>query len=174
MEPTAKSDFRGRKRRCVGKRRVEAISYQLSVVRERVLNLGWGISMRYRLVTPMLVLLLAYCSTAQSNTQSKPAETCENPENPARGIVPPRLVNSSDPAIPRSAGKGIQPETVTLTVVVGSNGRACGPEIKSSPGPEFERSAMNAIRHWKWKPASREGKPVPVRISIEMNFQKSQ
>jgi TonB family protein len=63
-------------------------------------------------------------------------------------------------------------KTVVLLIVVGTNGRACGPQVKQSAGPEFERAALRAIRDWRWKPAIKEGSPVATRIAVEMSFQK--
>jgi TonB family protein len=59
---------------------------------------------------------------------------------------------------------------VAFTVIVGTNGGGCGLEVVKSSGPEFERAAIRAVQRWRWKPAMKDGKPVPVRISINVNF----
>lgn len=126
-----------------------------------------------RHVACLLSAVLAATTLAQSNTKPKPPENCEAPENPARGITPPRLISAPDPAYPRGVREEAGPQTVTLSVVVGSNGKACNPQVNDSPGPEFERAALDAIRDWRWKPGSREGKPIAVQITVEMTFQTS-
>jgi hypothetical protein len=36
----------------------------------------------------------------------------------------------------------------------------------------FERAALDAIRGWKWKPATRDGAPMAVRITVQMTFKQ--
>jgi protein TonB len=36
----------------------------------------------------------------------------------------------------------------------------------------FEDSAVNTVKTWKFSPAKKDGKPVPVQITVEMHFQK--
>ena len=42
--------------------------------------------------------------------------------------------------------------------------------IVKSPGLGLERSVLSTLKNWKCKPATHEGKPVPVRIPIEFTF----
>jgi TonB family protein len=111
--------------------------------------------MRELLVAFLLILLTA-TSVAKSKPQSNLSPTCEAPANPGRGITPPRVISAPGPDYPKGTNDS-RPEAVVLEVIVGSNGRACDPQVKQSPGPEFERAALDAIRGWKWKPATRDG-----------------
>ena len=36
----------------------------------------------------------------------------------------------------------------------------------------FQDSAVNTVKTWKFSPAKKDGKPVPVQITVEMHFQK--
>ncbi len=36
--------------------------------------------------------------------------------------------------------------------------------------PELDKQAIAALEQWEFKPGTREGKPVPVRVTIEMTF----
>jgi protein TonB len=129
--------------------------------------------MPYRLVAQLLISVLAATAMAQSNGKTKPPESCETPENPGHGITPPRLISAPGPNYPLMASENARAQRVALEVVVSSKGRACGPQVKQSPGPEFERAALAAIRDWKWKPATKSGTPIAVRITVEMSFQTS-
>src|SRR5450755_3233165 len=122
--------------------------------------------MPYRIVARLLICSLAAISTAQSDAKAKVPQTCEAPVNPGHGIAPPRLISSPGPSYPNDASKDHRAKVVILAVVVDSNGRACDPQVKQSPGAQFERAALDAIRDWRWKPASRGGAPVPVSITV--------
>jgi periplasmic protein TonB len=113
--------------------------------------------------------VLPICAVAGKSKERR-SEKCEVPQNPGQGITPPRILDSPTPEYPSRVAVDKGPTTVTVWVIVGSNGRACGPQVIDAPDPEFERAALNAIRDWRWKLASQEGKPVPVRVSVEMTF----
>jgi len=44
------------------------------------------------------------------------------------------------------------------------------PTIDSSPGPEFAKAAIEAVKKWRFEPAKLNGQPVAVLISVEMEF----
>jgi TonB family protein len=123
------------------------------------------------LALPLVAVLIALAEGQTGSSKVAAPRSCEVPANPGRDIKPPRIIDAPNPAYPLSASRTTQAQAVALCVVVGSDGKPCGPEIPHSPGPEFDRSALEAIKDWKWKPALQNGKPVAVRISVEMTFQ---
>jgi protein TonB len=129
--------------------------------------------MLYRIVARLLICGLAATSLAQSDAKPKVPQSCEVPVNPGHGITPPRLISSPGPSYPNHASEDHRAKVAILALVIGSNGRACDPQVKQSPGPEFERAALDAIRDWRWKPASRGRTPVAVSITVEMSFQST-
>jgi hypothetical protein len=102
--------------------------------------------MPYRNVARLLICGLTATSMAQSDTKPKVEQSCEVSVNPGHGITPPRLISSPGPAYLNGASDSHGAKVVILAVVVGSNGKACDPQVKQSPGPEFERAALDAIR----------------------------
>jgi hypothetical protein len=36
--------------------------------------------------------------------------------------------------------------------------------------PQFEAAAMEAVRHWVFKPATRNGSPTPAKIIVNVDF----
>lgn len=128
--------------------------------------------MHYRLIAAVLISVLTANSAAQSDAKTQHPENCEAPESPGHNITPPRLLDAPGPEYPLMANESPRAKTVVLLVVVGTNGRACGPQVKESAGPEFEHAALRAIRDWKWRPATKNGAPVAFRTAVEMSFQK--
>jgi TonB family protein len=41
-----------------------------------------------------------------------------------------------------------------------------------SLGQDFDESAMDAVRQYRFTPAMRAGKPVAVAVSLEVSFRK--
>jgi TonB family protein len=60
--------------------------------------------------------------------------------------------------------------SVLLRAVVGEDGRVRNIEIVQSLHAELDEQASNALRQWEFKPGTRDGKPVAVRIVTEFTF----
>ena len=62
--------------------------------------------------------------------------------------------------------------SITLTFIIGPDGRATDLDVKNAFDPEIFRTAMNALKSMpKWKPGTDEqGNPTNVRITIPVDF----
>jgi TonB family protein len=36
----------------------------------------------------------------------------------------------------------------------------------------FEKTAVETVKKWKFKPAQKDGHPVPVQVTVEMKFER--
>jgi periplasmic protein TonB len=87
------------------------------------------------------------------------------------GITPPRLVHQVAPK-PDSGSKGFRISGVVLVrMVVSSQGVPVNVEVARSVDKEIDQSAVEAVRQWRFDPATKEGKPVAVRLTAEIRFQ---
>jgi periplasmic protein TonB len=90
--------------------------------------------------------------------------------DPDKSITLPRVVKEVKPVYPPDAmGTGAQGE-VHLRSVVSTGGRATEIEIVRSLEERLDRAAVVALQQWEFKPGAKAGKPVPVRITVEMRF----
>jgi TonB family protein len=87
-----------------------------------------------------------------------------------KGMIPPRVLAKVEPAYPREARKAKISGTVLLSLVVGSDGVARDIEVVRHLDPGFDKSAVNAVQGWKFQPAVKDGAPVSVKATIEVNF----
>ena len=53
---------------------------------------------------------------------------------------------------------------------VDPSGKAINIRVLHSLGLGLDEKAMEAVRQWKFKPGMKDGKPVTVAASIEVNF----
>jgi periplasmic protein TonB len=86
------------------------------------------------------------------------------------GVSQPVAVYSPDPDYSEEARKAKYQGTVILAVVVGPDGRVHDPRVQRSLGMGLDEKAIETIRQWKFDPAKKDGQPVAVAISIEVNF----
>jgi TonB family protein len=88
------------------------------------------------------------------------------------GVTLPRVVREVKPVYTAAAMQAKIQGTVWMTAVVLENGDVGEVAVVKSLDQEYglDQQAIDATRQWKFEPGTREGKPVPVEITIEMTF----
>ncbi|RPJ78089.1 MAG: energy transducer TonB [Acidobacteria bacterium] len=90
----------------------------------------------------------------------------------ASGLTPPRAVHEVKPEYTKAAKEaGIQ-GSVSLEVVVLADGTVRDVTVKKSLDAErgLDAEAVKAARQWRFEPGRKDGKPVPVLVTLEMTF----
>ena len=59
---------------------------------------------------------------------------------------------------------------VLITLIVDAQGNPQSPHVSRPLGMGLDEKALEAVQKYKFKPAMKDGKPVPVMMSIEVNF----
>jgi TonB family protein len=86
------------------------------------------------------------------------------------GVTAPTLLYKVEPEYSEEARKAKYQGTVVLYVEVDTTGRAVNPKVIRSLGLGLDEKAVEAVRKWKFKPGSKDGRPVTVIATIEVNF----
>ncbi len=86
------------------------------------------------------------------------------------GIVAPRVTYAPDPEYSEEARKEMLNGTAILWLIVGADGQPRDIKVIQSLGDGLDQKAVDAVKAWKFEPATKEGKPVAVQINIEVNF----
>ncbi|MDR3704081.1 MAG: energy transducer TonB [Candidatus Sulfopaludibacter sp.] len=86
------------------------------------------------------------------------------------GVTAPVLVYKKEPEYSEEARKAKYQGTVTLYVEVAPNGKAQNIKVLHSLGLGLDEKAIEAVKQWTFKPGLKDGKPVTVAASIEVNF----
>ena len=62
--------------------------------------------------------------------------------------------------------------TVTMSVIVQADGKVGEVTVTESLDKQYglDTAAVNAIKQWEFNPGTKEGKPVAVRVDVEMSF----
>ena len=88
------------------------------------------------------------------------------------GITPPKATHSPDPQYPDVPADTEPRGVVVMLIGVNSHGHVGPVLVVRSSAPVFEKSAVATVKSWRFKPAKKDGKPVPVQITVEMSFAK--
>jgi TonB family protein len=86
------------------------------------------------------------------------------------GIKPPTLAYKVEPEYTEVARAAKYQGTVLLYVEVGPDGLAHNIQVTRSLGLGLDQQAVEAVSQWKFNPGSKDGQPVTVAATIEVNF----
>ena len=65
------------------------------------------------------------------------------------------------------------PATVVVIFIVDENGRVQDPKVQRTTNPSFDRSALTAIKQWKFEPAKVQGRSVSSRLRQSFSFENN-
>lgn len=81
-------------------------------------------------------------------------------------FVPAEVLDTVEPIYPFEARTRGREGWVMVSFVIGETGEVSEPMIEDSSGSKhFEYSALKAVRQWRFKPAMRNGAPVPQSMT---------
>jgi TonB family protein len=83
-------------------------------------------------------------------------------------VAAPELVWAPDPVFPSGQEKrGV----VEITCIIDVNGQPKQVIVVRHLAEVFDKNAVDAVKQYRFKPAMLQGKPVPVQVNIQVNFQ---
>jgi TonB family protein len=85
-------------------------------------------------------------------------------------VLAPVLISKVEPEYSEEARKAKFSGTVVLSVVVDTSGVARSIHVVRSLGLGLDEKAVEAVAHWRFRPATRNGLPVNVAAYVEVNF----
>ncbi len=86
------------------------------------------------------------------------------------GVSAPQLIFKREPEYSEEARQSKISGTVVLSLVVDTDGRPSDIQVLGSAGMGLDEKAVEALLQWRFRPGMKDGKPVPVRSQIEVNF----
>src|SRR5437867_3772383 len=93
-----------------------------------------------------------------------------HPFTPPMVPVAAKVLYQVDPEFSEEARRAKHYGTVILVVDVDTSGRAVNFRIAKSLGLGLDEKAVEAVSRWRFRPAQKDGKPVVVPATIEVNF----
>jgi TonB family protein len=86
------------------------------------------------------------------------------------GVSAPHAIYSPVPEYSDEARKTKHQGTVVVQAIIGVDGLPRDLHVQRSLGMGLDEKALEAVRKWRFEPAMKDGSPVNVRVSIEVNF----
>lgn len=90
----------------------------------------------------------------------------------APGVTLPKVISEVKPRYTPEAIQAKIEGTLMMTAVVRTDGTPADIAITQSLDTEYglDKQAVAALSQWRFEPGLKDGKPVPVRVTIEMRF----
>ena len=97
---------------------------------------------------------------------------CEGPiQAPAIAPTQPLAVDTPPPEYPAQLACDDIGGTVGLIMEIGVDGSPVNIRVENSSGqPALDQSAMDTVRTWTFRPATRNGKPVTTDLRVPVTF----
>ena len=87
-------------------------------------------------------------------------------------MKPPKATRSPDPDFPDIPSDAEPRGVVIMLIGINTKGRVELVHVLRAGNEAFQQSAVSTVKTWKFTPAKKDGKAVPVQVTVEMKFQK--
>jgi TonB family protein len=89
------------------------------------------------------------------------------------GVAAPQLVSAPDPEFSDEARRTNFEGVCVVSLIVDAQGNPQRVQVLRPLGKGLDEKAVAAVRQYRFKPATLQGKPVAVELNIEVNFRLS-
>jgi TonB family protein len=86
------------------------------------------------------------------------------------GVSQPHVTFHADPVYTTEARDAHIEGSVLLSVIIGTDGEAHSINVTKKLGGGLDEKAVEAVQKWRFQPGTKDGQPVNVRATIEVNF----
>lgn len=109
-------------------------------------------------------------SASKSDQQQKADDATEKVYEPGGDVKSPKLVHYVEPAFSPSSKEAFVEGTVKISTVVTREGVATKLRVTSGLNSEEDKTAVEAVKQWKFQPGTKAGQPVNVHVTVEVTF----
>jgi TonB family protein len=127
--------------------------------------------------TASVILLLAVQRVvSQSQTTGNSSNGAASPATSTGAfrvggaVSAPLVISSPDPEYSNEGLFKKIEGTCVLWLVVNTEGKPQNIRVQHTLGYGLDEKAIEAVKHWRFKPAQKDGKPVAVQINVEVSF----
>jgi protein TonB len=87
------------------------------------------------------------------------------------GVIGPKIIYEPEPEFSEEARKAKFMGVVLVGLIVDANGKPQNVHVIRGVGMGLDEKAMEAVRQYRFKPGTENGKPVATFLNVEVNFE---
>jgi protein TonB len=114
-----------------------------------------------------LLLTLLLCVVLRAQEASSPKEGAFHVGST---VSEPALIHKVEPEYTEAACQAKLEGTVSFQVTVKKDGSFEIVKVLKTLGMGLEQKAADAVKQWKMRPPTKEGKPVDINATVELTF----
>ncbi len=124
------------------------------------------------LLIALTAINVAYSTgqTEEHKQEKKSEDAADKVYEPGGDVKSPKLVHYVEPAFSPKSKEAYVEGTVKISTIVTKTGATTDPQVLSGLNAEEDRTAVEALKQWRFDPGTRNGQPVNVRVTVEINF----
>jgi protein TonB len=92
-------------------------------------------------------------------------------KNVGGGVIGPKIIYQPEPEFSEEARKAKFMGVVTVSLIVDQNGKPQNVHVTRGVGMGLDENAVAAVKQYRFKPATENGKAVAVYLNVEVNFE---
>lgn len=108
-------------------------------------------------------------TTARATTAPSASAGSSTPVRIGGGIQPPQRIKNVNPVYPADAQNDRVQGVVIIEATIGVDGKVIAAQVLRSI-PRLDAAALDAVRQWEYTPTILNGAPVPVIMTVTVNF----
>jgi TonB family protein len=85
-------------------------------------------------------------------------------------MVPPKPIYQPEPEFSEASREKKEQGHVQIAMVVGTDGLPRDLKVICSSIPDSNQNALEAVKQWKFSPATKDGTPVAAAMAVEIDF----
>ncbi len=85
-------------------------------------------------------------------------------------VSQPKLIRKVEPEYTQEARAAKLAGTVQMLVTIGEDGSTSDFQVTQGLGLGLDQKAIDAVKQWHFQPGTKQGLPVPVIATIQVNF----
>jgi periplasmic protein TonB len=122
------------------------------------------------IIVTLTIWILPLLGDSALMAQNPPDSSSDLVYQIGNGVRAPKPIYTPDPEyLERPRKKKIQ-GTVVLAMIVTAEGNVRDVKVTERVYKDLDKQAVAAVSTWKFKPATKDGKPVAVHLSVDVSF----
>jgi protein TonB len=86
------------------------------------------------------------------------------------GVIAPVPIHSLEVKMLSGRQKSRLQQSCLISVIIDSHGMPIEPKVLRGLNPALDLEALDAVRSHRFRPATQDGRPVAMRVAMEVNF----
>lgn len=120
--------------------------------------------------TILLTASMAFTAFLTGAEPDKTPPTAEKVYEIGGDVKAPKLVHVVEPDLDSHSEAAFVAGVVKIQVVLTKEGIPTNPKVLASISKRQDEKAVEAVRQWRFKPATKDEAPVSVRVTVEVDF----